>query len=222
MCGRYLTPDEAAFERHFGVPAPSEYFSSYNVAPSQSAPVVRVDSTGTRVAAMLEWGFRPAWAKRAWINARAETVFTSKAFAEAARGRRCLVAAAGWYEWAGATAPKRPFVHYVEGFAPIALAGIWTSAVQNGERHRTFAILTRPAVPSVAFAHDRMPAVLAPEDYAAWLAPDTSRGALERALTGAGPPFESRRISTFVNKPANDDPRCIEPLPDDGDAAPEN
>lgn len=221
MCGRYLTPDEAAFERHFAVPAPTGYFRSYNVAPSQPAPVVLIDtrgeSKGQRTAALITWGFKPAWAKRSWINARAETVFRSNAFAEAARGRRCLVAAAGWYEWQGDAAPKQPYVHHTPAFEPVAMAGIWTHAVENGERRRTFAILTRQAVPEVAWVHDRMPVVLAPEDYSAWLDPDTPRPELERVLAESRPDaIETRRVSTFVNKPANDDPRCIEPL-DDGE-----
>jgi putative SOS response-associated peptidase YedK len=217
MCGRYLTPDEAAFERHFGLAAPSGYFQSYNVAPTHEAPVVYIDSSGTRRAALYTWGFRPAWAQREWINARAETVFTSRAFADAARERRCLVAAAGWYEWHGERAPKQPYVHYVDAFAPLAMAGIWTSSVENGQRRRTFAILTRPATASVAFVHERMPAVLSPADYAAWLAGDMPRAALERLLTTTPLEFASRPVSTFVNKPANDDPRCVEPV---GDAEP--
>jgi putative SOS response-associated peptidase YedK len=217
MCGRYLTPDEAAFERHFGVPAPSGYFSSYNVAPSQAAPVVYVDAAGERSAAMLEWGFQPAWAKRGWINARSETVFTSNAFAEAARERRCLVAAAGWYEWQGDAAPKQPYVHYAADFEPIAMAGIWTSSVRDGERRRTFAVLTRPASAALAHVHDRMPAVLAQDAYVAWLGPATPRGELLHLLEVSGRAVETRRISAYVNKPAHDDPRCIEPLPDTGE-----
>ncbi|MBN1237597.1 MAG: SOS response-associated peptidase [Gammaproteobacteria bacterium] len=217
MCGRYLTPDEAAFERHFGVPAPTEYFSSYNVAPSQPAPVVLIDTkgdaAGERRAEMLTWGFKPGWARRSWINARSETVFRSNAFAEAARGRRCLVASAGWYEWQGDATPKQPYVHYAPRFEPLALAGIWTSAVEDGVRRRTFAILTRPAVPEVEWVHDRMPVVLAPQDYAAWLGPDTPRPELERVLAESRPAaIETRPVSTYVNKPAHDDPRCIEPL----------
>src|SRR5690606_15760763 len=164
-------------------------------------------------------GFRPHWAKRAWINARAESVFRSNAFAESARERRCLVAAAGWYEWQGDAAPKQPYVHFAPDFEPVALAGIWTSAVENGGRRRSFAILTRDAVPDVRWVHDRMPALLAPEDYAAWLAPDTPREELERMLGEFTPRgIETRRVSAYVNKPAHDDPRCIEPLNDDGPA----
>jgi len=232
MCGRFLTPDEAAFERYFELAPPAGYRRSFNVAPSQLAAVIRTRRDGSRVAELFVWGFKPHWAKRHWINARAETVFTSSAFGNAARGRRCLVPAAGWYEWHGDRAPKQPYVHFRDEFAPIAFAGIWTTSSpppggdarerrEHGETSseppvRTFAILTRDATPDIAHLHDRMPVVLAPEDYAIWLDPDADRGALERILAAPGPPVASRRVSTRVNKPEHDDADLIRPLDDTG------
>src|SRR5690606_26018067 len=146
----------------------------------------------------------------------AETVFTSAAFRRAAEGQRCLVPAAGWYEWQGESAPKRPYVHYREGFAPIAFAGIWTGAGRAGEpgSTRSFAILTKPAVPDVAFVHDRMPALLAPEHYSLWLDREAPRAALEDILKAPGPAVQSRRRATVVNKHAHDDANVCEPLDD--------
>jgi putative SOS response-associated peptidase YedK len=102
-------------------------------------------------------------------------------------------------------------VHYAPQFEPIALAGIWTSGEHRGEPRRTFAILTRAATPELARVHDRMPAVLAPEHYAAWLARDTSRDDLQRLLEQVPAKIETRPVSTYVNKPANDGPDCIAP-----------
>lgn len=213
MCGRFLTPDESAFERYWHVAPPEGYRKSFNVAPTELAAIVRIRRDGSREAALFTWGFRPAWANRHWINARAETVFTSGAFKRAAAMHRCLVPAAGWYEWQGDARPKVPYVHYRGDFAPIAFAGIWTGTGRAGEpgSTRSFAILTRPAVPSVAFVPDRMPVVLDPNDYAAWLDPASPRADLERMLLEPMPEFESRRISTYVNKPEHDDPACIAP-----------
>jgi putative SOS response-associated peptidase YedK len=87
MCGRYVSPDEAALERAWQLSAPAGYRQSYNLAPSQLAPVLLPDEAGGLGLAQLVWGFQPAWAKRGWINARAETVFTSRAFAAAATGK---------------------------------------------------------------------------------------------------------------------------------------
>ncbi len=225
MCGRFLTPDEAAFERYFEIPPPVGYRRSFNVAPSQLAAVIRTRRDGSRAAELFVWGFKPHWAKRQWINARAETVFTSSAFGNAARGRRCLVPAAGWYEWQGARAPKQPYVHFRGDFAPIAFAGIWTtSSPPPGEAIsaradppiRSFAILTRDATADVAHVHDRMPVVLAPEHYALWLDPGADRAMLERILAAPGPPVASRRVSTRVNKPEHDDADCLAPLDETG------
>lgn len=209
MCGRYLSPDAAAFERHFKLTPPEGYRRSFNVAPSQFAAVIR-QREGHRVAELGVWGFQPAWAKRAWINARAETVFTSAAFRHAARASRCLVPAAGWYEWQGARAPKQPYVLYQDGFEPFAFAGIVTTADRNGERQTTFAILTRAAATAIAGIHDRMPAVLSPADYAMWLDEAADRETLERLLSAAPPDIATKPVSTFVNKPANNDEKCIE------------
>ena len=213
MCGRFLTPDESAFERYWHVAPPEGYRRSFNVAPTQLAAIVRRRSDGTREAALFTWGFRPAWANRHWINARAETVFTSGAFKRAAERNRCLVPAVGWYEWRSDSTPKVPYVHYRDGFEPIAFAGIWTGTGPAGEpgSTRSFAILTRPAVPSVAFVHDRMPVVLDPANYDAWLDPTSPRADLERMLLEPTLEFESRKISTYVNKPEHDDPACITP-----------
>lgn len=220
MCGRYLTPDDAAFERHWGLQAPAGYHRSYNVAPSRPAPVVRVRSNGELAAELAVWGFRPAWAKRAWINARAETVFTSTAFTQAARERRCLVPALGWYEWQGEKAPKQPFLQYRTGLRPISFAGIWTSAPTPDGRARSFAILTRPATPALARIHDRMPVVLDPADYTAWLDRRTSADRAGSILRADGPEIVAYPISTYVNKPEHDDVRCIQPLTSEGDAPP--
>jgi putative SOS response-associated peptidase YedK len=216
MCGRFLTPDEADFERHWQLAPPAAYRQSFNVAPSQLAAIVRMRSDGSRAAELYVWGFKPAWSARHWINARAETVFTSAAFSRSARGQRCLVPAAGWYEWQGERAPKQPFVHFRDGFEPIAFAGIFTSEKSRDEPIRSFAILTRPASAAIAHVHDRMPVVLAPAHYSLWLDPSTDRAELEQVLRAPPPEVLTRRISTRVNKPEHDDPSCIEPLAETG------
>src|SRR5690606_7602875 len=107
MCGRYelhATPRE--IQDHFGDLISAERWrrftasSGYNIAPSLSVPIIRYSTKmAERSIDRAVWGFRPQWAKRAWINARAETLFTTTAFRESAAKRRCLVPATGWYEW---------------------------------------------------------------------------------------------------------------------------
>lgn len=212
MCGRYLTPEENAFERYFSLKAPSGYRRSYNVAPTQPAPIVLRDREGQPAAELVVWGFRPPWADRRWINARAETMFTAKAFAPAARERRCLVAAVGWYEWQGEKASRQPFLHHRGALEPLAFAGLWTAAQIGGEWQRSFAILTRPATAAVRAIHDRMPAVLEPDDFEAWLAAETPREEALRLVLASEPDIAAYPVSPHVNKPEHDDPSCIEPL----------
>ena len=127
MCGRYITPEQGDIERHWDLVPATSYRQNFNTAPTQDAPVVFINDDGVRELRMFRWGFQPHWAKRAWINARSETLFESRAFAPAAKRRRCLVPAIGWYEWQGSKAPKQPYVFHVDGFRPFAFAGIWTA-----------------------------------------------------------------------------------------------
>lgn len=215
MCGRFLTPEQSAFERYWGLEAPAGYFRSFNVAPSQAAAVIRMDPDGAARADLLRWGFQPPWAKRAWINARSETVFTTNAFASAARRRRCLVPAIGWYEWQGSAAPKRPHVFHRAGFAPFAFAGIWTGRETEQGWEHSFAILTKPAPEALVEYHTRMPVVLEQAEADAWLSTVTETHDAEGLLGRAAEAFAAYPVSRYVNKPEHDDPRCIEPLNDE-------
>ena len=86
-----------------------------------------------------------------------------------------------------------------------------------GEWIRTFAVVTTDANEMVADIHDRMPAILAPEDYTRWLSDEPDSRDLLRPF-----PADVMRmwpISTRVNKPENDDPSIIEPVELASDAA---
>ena len=210
MCGRYLTPAEADFERGWKLHAPTAYRQSYNFAPSQLAPVLLPAEAGGLRLEQFAWGFKPAWAERGWINARAETVFSSRAFAPAAKRHRCLVPALGWYEWQGQSAPRQPWLFHLDGFKPFAFAGIFCPAAESGPG--TFAILTTEAAAGLAAIHGRMPVVLAEPEQSAWvdtgLAADDARALLDRHVTA----FRTYKVSPYVNKPANNDAQCIAPI----------
>ena len=108
MCGRFnlRTPmtvlaDQFLFD--LGPLAGEAFRPRYNVAPTQSVPVVRL-ADGKRQLAMLHWGLIPPWAKDrkiaySTINARGDTVASKPAFRSAYKRRRCLVLADGYYEW---------------------------------------------------------------------------------------------------------------------------
>ena len=63
VCGRYVTKDQAAMERAFSVIKPWWRFeASYNVAPTQSVPIVRL-TEGGREGVMMRWGLIPFFAE---------------------------------------------------------------------------------------------------------------------------------------------------------------
>lgn len=210
MCGRYLTPEQADLERAWNLSAPTDYLRSYNLAPSQPAPVVLPDREGNRTLGLLKWGYQPAWAKRAWINARSETVFSSRAFAPAARRNRCLVPAIGWYEWQGAKPPRQPWLLHLPGFRPFAFAGIWTPP--TSDRAATFAILTGPATAEIAPIHTRMPVIIADADHERWLAADCNQAEAEAIIGNNRSDVAGYKVSAYVNKPEHNDAACIKPL----------
>jgi len=87
--------------------------ATYNGAPTDTLPVVRLDREGRRSLDLLRWGLIPYWAKDRsigprCINAMFETLASKPAFREAFRRRRCLVPADFFYEWQKLPAANSP------------------------------------------------------------------------------------------------------------------
>ena len=216
MCGRFAQrKPRKAVAKAFNVEVP-EVQPRFNVAPGQPVLVVR-EAGGDREAATLKWGLIPSWAKEApkgagLINARSETVAEKPAFREAFRRRRCLIPADGFYEWARGGARKQPYFFRMRDDSPFAFAGLWERWEGDGEPVETCTILTTAANETVAPVHDRMPVILAPEDFDLWLgedAPDARRSLLR--------PYEASAIlrhpvSTLVNSPGSQGAELIEEL----------
>ena len=210
MCGRYsvaVTSEE--LEQVFEAPVVGEVkLPRWNVAPTQDAPVVVVGRQGRGILS-LRWGLVPRWAKdpavgSRQINARAETVATRPAFRDALARHRCLVPADGFYEWAERPGVGRvPFwIHHRRG-GLLALAGLresWRPS-PDAEALRTFTILTTEPNRVVAPLHDRMPVVLPPTAWEAWLDPETAvADALALLAPAAEQLLEARAVSTRVNR----------------------
>ena len=181
MCGRYdnLIPRDAysALFRAVRVPR-SNFPPRYNVAPTDQSPIVRIDPRdGERELTMARWGLIPFWMKEKpkvpHINARAETVHKLPLFREAFAKRRCLIPATGFYEWQQRSDGKQPYRFRRKDLEPFAFAGIWEFARLNGEEILSAAMIVGEPNPLVGGVHDRMPVMLLPEDYDAWLASTT-------------------------------------------------
>lgn len=204
----------------------------YNVAPTDPVPMIRMSAShGGRVLEVARWGLVPSWATdrkigARMINARAETVATMKAFARPFASRRCLIPAAGWYEFTPSPTggrSKQPFYMTPRDGAPIVFGGLWSVWGDPAHRLLTCSILTTDAVGELAGVHNRMPLILAPARWNAWLTATTH---LDRLLA---PPSEAqvaaleiRAVGRAVGDVRNDGPGLIEPLvgsPAGGNAA---
>lgn len=184
MCGRLfqVTPPKRLSELFGTVNPLSNAPPRYNAAPTDLLLTVRWNpKTGDRALDPLRWGLVPHWAKDVKIgasltNARAETIAEKPAFRDAFARRRCLVPVDGFYEWhRPGQGVKQPyaFAHAANaaGNRPLlVLAGLWESwRDPAGEILRTITLVTTEANGVMAPIHDRMPVILAPEDWAAWL-----------------------------------------------------
>jgi putative SOS response-associated peptidase YedK len=224
MCGRTaLTASPADLREAFGLDDVPAFEAHYNVPPSRPVGVVRVIRGSTRrTLDALRWGLVPTWAKDAKIAnklalARAETVTTTGAFRDSIRWRRCLVAVDGFYEWQRqGKGPSSPFFIRREDRRPFALAGLWSRWVSpDGEVIESCAIVTQAARPPVEAIHDRMPLVLEPGAWDAWLDPQlTDPDALEALLSPRTPELVAYRVSPYVNDPRHDDAACLEAAPE--------
>ncbi len=228
MCGRFtqtFTWDQADLFLDLSG-SPLNLHPRYNVAPSQDVAAVRADRDGRRRLSMLRWGLIPDWVRdprigHKLINARAETARTKPSFRAAFASRRCLVPADGFYEWKREGGAKRPWLIGMRDREPFAFAGLWErwtmragatpagsfAGLRPGDSIETFTILTTAANAVVAPIHARMPVILAPEAFGPWLAGAT-------VPLGLCPPetMTAWPVSAHVNRPANDDPRCVEPV----------
>ena len=227
MCGRftqmYSWEEVHAFLSLIG--EPQNLRPRYNVSPSQNVAVVRPEEGGRRLS-MLRWGLLPPWAKDVnigykLINARAETAHEKPSFRSAFKKRRCLVPADGFYEWKKEGASKQPYLIQMKSAGLFAFAGLWESwkvregaeltgklaDLEPGDEIETFTILTTDANDFLADIHNRMPVILEPTEFDAWLAgEDVPLDPYPSEQMGAHP------VSKLVNSPKNDVPECVEPV----------
>lgn len=193
LLGAELDPSEAALHR-----------PRYNVAPSQVAFVVRAGGGRTRLQP-ARFGF-PGRQGQLVVNARAETAGRLPMFREAFQEGRCVVPSDGFFEWRGAAGKRQPLWYHRPDGGLVLMAGLARSAADG---QLEFVILTTPANGEVRGVHDRMPALLSPEEAAVWLA--QPEPALLRPAPEGG--LAARPVSQRVNSVANDDAACLAPAP---------
>jgi putative SOS response-associated peptidase YedK len=235
MCGRYVSPELAVLQREYRAGLNSQlgltdaqeraYEQSYNVAPTQLVPVVRVirDQAGAREAVLMRWGLIPFWAKGvppkySTINCTVENLETAATWRDAwKQGQRCVIPCTGFYEWKlledGKT--KQPYFIKPSATETFALAGVWDRSITaSGESIISCAVLTMPANAIMRDIHNskqRMPAILEHTDIDAWLSGTAEQA---RAVLKSYPSDEmiTWPVSTRVNTPKNNSSDLIEPF----------
>lgn len=216
MCARFVFFSGRAFGEEFGVVAVPDITPRYNIAPTQLVLGV-VQTPEGREVAEFQWGLVPGWAQdpttgTKLINARAETLAEKPSFKEAYRKRRCLIPTDGFYEWKGPPKDKQPYYVTCEHH-PFAFAGLWERWRGPEGELLTCTLVTTEANGLMEQFHDRMPAILSPDEYAMWLDPDAPQPVLDGLLD----PYPANEMSTYtvgkaVGNSKNDDPSLIEPV----------
>jgi len=223
MCGRYVSPDDAAIEREFNLVRFAEHFPpSFNVAPTQNVPVVRVNPQGERTGARLHWGLIPFWAKGvqpkySTINATVEKLTDGATWRGPwKRGQRCIVPANGFYEWQvladGKT--KQPYYITLNDQEIFGFAGLWDSSTGADGAVESCTIITMPANHLMSEIHNakhRMPAILAREDREVWLT-GTSDQAFRAIKQYPDNHMIATPVSKRVNTPKNNDRDLVAPI----------
>jgi putative SOS response-associated peptidase YedK len=191
----------------------------YNIAPTEDVLFVTAGENGNHTLREGRWWLVPWWAKEipkaAMFNARSETVDTSGAFKDAFKTTRCLIPADGFYEWTKNPddGGKDPWHLFMPGPAPFSFAGLW--AHNKALDITSCTIITAAAVEPVTQIHDRMPVILDPAVYDAWLDPATPagevKGLLGQHLDGE---LQFHRVDRAVNstKDRSDHAVMIEPV----------
>jgi putative SOS response-associated peptidase YedK len=224
VCGRFTSKTPVTdLAEYFGVDevvAP-DLGALYNVAPTDETYAVAESSEGRRLGT-FRWGLVPFWAKdlkigAKMINARAESLLDKSAFRRPFERRRCIIPADGFYEWERVSGKrKQPWYITRHDGKPLAFAGMWDSwrPVKGSDegKLRSCVIITGEPNEAIARLHDRMPVLLAPESWDAWLDPANDDVASLQQLLVPAPSklFDLVPVSTLVNTVTNDGPELIE------------
>lgn len=246
MCGRYATTAStsdlvAAFDAALAEDDASKLQSpSYNVAPTQTVPVIlerptRPDPDSqedaepeiVRQLRAVRWGLVPSWAKdpgigSRMINARSETLTDKPSFKVAAARRRCILPAAGFFEWTKDPEGKKlPYFLHDPDTPILGFAGLYELWPDPGKAKDdpdrwlwTTTVITRPATDALGHIHDRTPVIVTPDLRDDWLDCTSGKPSVAKDLLEAlpEPHLVPYRVSTEVNSVRNNRADLIEPV----------
>lgn len=197
-----------------------EAIRQYNIAPTHLHPVISSDDQ--KHIQFFKWGLIPSWAKdekvgSKMINARIETILQKPAFRSAIQKRRCLVPFDGFYEWKKTSGGKTPYRITLKDGGIFCVAGIWEQwKSPAGKTIHSFAIVTQAPNQLMSGIHDRMPAILLPEQEHQWLDLSCSGAdVLENIVPYPDQSLRAYTVSARVNKVSCNEPSLLEEVTDD-------
>lgn len=220
MCGRYTlynSPTDLA--KHFSATLQYSFSKSYNIAPTSIIPVL-IELDHERLILPMRWGLIPAWHKEeqkltVLNNAKIETVDTKPSFRSSFKRHRCLIMTDGFYEWDSTTKPKQPYYFHRKDNQPFALAGIWDRWVSGDKSVDSCCIITEAANDIVSTVHERMPAIITPENYDKWLnltLQDPSQIKDIAMQPNAYVDITTHPVTSKMNRVAYNNSHCIEKI----------
>lgn len=219
MAERYALYEIENLRDRFHLPdgVPAGVKKSYNISPTQSAPVI-VSRDGARLMEQMKWGFIPSTAKdnnsvfryKTYL-AKSEGIFDKPMWQECIRQSRCLVPANGFYEWQSTPAGKLPVYIRPNDQELFAFAGVYSSWTDpNGKEWATFAVVTIMQDRGLKKPM-RRPIILSPSDESVWLDPTVSD---INTLYGVMRPYSEdmfliHKVTPDVKNMKLNDPRTI-------------
>lgn len=230
MCGRYVTPDTQAIENwwHGGLSVSETFPFHFNAAPTVPVPIIRNGSESQHSLELARWGLIPHWWNQPNLpsfsfNARSEEAHSKPMWREAYQHSRCIMPAAGWYEWqtketidpqtGEVKTVKQPYFLSGGSQPVIGIAGLF-SVWNSPERGPvlTCALLTKSASDELMAVHDRMPVILNREACDEWLRPDLSKNDVGQLIATSEGHFEFFPVSRAVNNARNNNAELIHPI----------
>jgi len=221
MCGRFnITSDPLSRLLAEMVGITYQGTDNFNLAPTETVPVVRVGKDGEAELVPMRWWLTPFWArelstKYSMFNAKSETAHKSAAFKEPYRKRRCVVPVTGYYEWCRENQQKVPYFITPSQADGLLLAGLWDSWTnkQSNEELLSFTVLTTAANDKLGFVHHRQPVMLSVAQAREWLDHSISTRDLEHLFgSHLSVGLDAVPVSTHVNNARNKDERCMQPI----------
>lgn len=221
MCGRFNIIDDPLTALLMEITGQSFSIETrFNIAPTEQIPVLVKTEENEWTLREMRWWLVPYWSKEpttkySMFNAKSETLTKSSAFREPFKKRRCIIPAAGYYEWKKEGGIKVPYYITPESGTGFAFAGLWDRWRRDDRVIESCTIVTAAAPRSMKGIHHRIPVHLATDETSGWVDNEASSDDLKKLLAPEIRfPLSVTPMSTYVNNARNKDDRCIEPLGD--------